>query len=299
MYYIKNILMLSRLKKNIPQKQLCYGLCSTTQLSRFENGQKYPTKIMFNTLMQRLGESSKDIPTLSSEDEINYIKTRNNYIYLLNENPTAAYNLLCQDKKLLFSKNKFDKQLVYTIKASIEKKTKKQLELYNKAISYTIPNFNTDKITTKYLLSHIEIQIICLIANCYEKIGNIDKATHIYSSLLNYTDINIFNTDEKNKNVIIICSYFAKLLLDNKNYIEAIHYANQGINACSGYELNNTKILPSLYCTKCICLYKLNKHKEAKKCALYTYHILQVFCTSTIQQEILLDIYTNIGIKFE
>lgn len=298
MYYIKNALMLNRFKKNITQKLLCKGLCSTTQLSRFENGQKYPTKIMFNTLMERLGESSDGIPSLTSEVEINYINTRNKYINLLHEDPTNAKMILIEDKNMLLSKNKFDKQLVYAIYASTETKVIKQLELYYKALSYTIPDFDIDMIPN-FLFSHMEITIICSISNCYKQLGNIEKAIQIYSSLLNYTDIHIHNKNEKNKNIITICSYLAKLLLDTKNYIEALHYAIMGIRACSGYELNNSKTLPLLYSTKCICLYKLKKYKEAKECALYTYHILQVFCTSSIRQEILLELYNNTDIKFD
>lgn len=48
-----------RLKKNISQKKLCSGLCSIAQLSRFETGQRFPKRIMFDALIERLGESSK------------------------------------------------------------------------------------------------------------------------------------------------------------------------------------------------------------------------------------------------
>lgn len=54
-YQIGLILKEFRIRHNISQEELCFGLCATSTLSRIENGRVLPSRGLLETLFRRMG----------------------------------------------------------------------------------------------------------------------------------------------------------------------------------------------------------------------------------------------------
>ena len=61
-----------REKQGISQERLCRGLCAVSALSRYENGERIPDRLLMNALIQRLGKSSDQLTTMISCQEYAY-----------------------------------------------------------------------------------------------------------------------------------------------------------------------------------------------------------------------------------
>ena len=60
----------TKLYEEIPQKKLCYGLCSDATLSRIELDERTPDKFLLDALVQRLGKSPDKFFSVLSERRI-------------------------------------------------------------------------------------------------------------------------------------------------------------------------------------------------------------------------------------
>lgn len=65
-----------REKQGISQERLCRGLCVVSALSRYENGERIPDRLLMNALIQRLGKSSDELTTMISCQEYAYFEWR-------------------------------------------------------------------------------------------------------------------------------------------------------------------------------------------------------------------------------
>ena len=63
-----------RKELGINQKELSRGICSITTLSRFESGEREPSKIVFDTLISKLGKNSNKWEIISSENDKSLIR---------------------------------------------------------------------------------------------------------------------------------------------------------------------------------------------------------------------------------
>lgn len=52
------LLTKEREKQGISQERLCRGLCAVSALSRYENGERIPDRLLMNALIQRLGKKN-------------------------------------------------------------------------------------------------------------------------------------------------------------------------------------------------------------------------------------------------
>ena len=60
-FQLGSIIRSRRIELGLSQEQLADGICSVPTLSRFENGERMPTKNHFEMLMQRLGYSAMSL----------------------------------------------------------------------------------------------------------------------------------------------------------------------------------------------------------------------------------------------
>ena len=63
-----------REKRGISQERLCRGVCAVSALSRYENGERIPDRLLMNTLIERLGKSSDKLVTMISCQEYAYFE---------------------------------------------------------------------------------------------------------------------------------------------------------------------------------------------------------------------------------
>ena len=72
--------------KQIPQNILCKNIVTQAVLSRFEQGSKTVNCLVFNALMQRLGEDPTKFTVLVSKKEYSYLNWRDSILAKLSRN---------------------------------------------------------------------------------------------------------------------------------------------------------------------------------------------------------------------
>ena len=134
-----------RLKKNLTQNQLAFGVCSTNQLYRIEKGKHYPSILILQQLSSKLGE-----------DITKYI------MFSCCSNPLYFSNLFCTLEELRLKRNyteilniisdiQNDSTYYYDINLPIIK----QLLGWYKGVS--ISNITTDNISVDYYINLLKL----------------------------------------------------------------------------------------------------------------------------------------------
>ena len=286
-----------RLHKKISQKKLCNGLCSIAQLSRYESGQRFPKKIMFDTLIERLGESSKYFNYVSDFLDYQQCQYREKLIYYSMSHNNAKVDYYIDKYKSSSDKlDSLDNQFLSMILISKIDSPEEKIKKYTDTIKMTIPEFDISNISN-YLLSHTEISLINAIACCYKKNNQLDIALNIFNSLAFYIDRNISSAYEKSRNQTLILANLTNLLLLNKQYIDVLYWSNKGIDICK--EINDSYFLPVLYHAKCKALINIGSIDEAKKLAVYTYYLFKVNGQTNLAELILKDLKQSSNISFK
>uniref|UniRef100_UPI0029437C07 helix-turn-helix domain-containing protein n=1 Tax=uncultured Tyzzerella sp. TaxID=2321398 RepID=UPI0029437C07 len=111
-----------RKELGINQKELSRGICSITTLSRFESGEREPSKIVFDTLISKLGKNSNKWEIISSENDKSLIRCKNYIDYLIKSEKWLQLEEAIKDyKKLIKIDNNLNEQYICFINAIIYK----------------------------------------------------------------------------------------------------------------------------------------------------------------------------------
>ena len=90
-----------REKRGISQERLCRGVCAVSALSRYENGERIPDRLLMNTLIERLGKSSDKLVTMISCQEYAYFEWKRKVKEALrNKKISLAQELLQKNESL-------------------------------------------------------------------------------------------------------------------------------------------------------------------------------------------------------
>ena len=230
-------ILLRNLRKTqgINQKELSRGICSLSTLSRFESGEREPSKIVFDALISKLGKNSNKWEIILSENDKLLIRCRNYIDYLIKCEKWLQLEETIKDYgKLIKTDNNLNEQYICFINAIIYKKNKD----YKKAIKECITGLeltglkiNLEKFKINVVISENELKLICLL---YEILleKNLINTLDIYNywkEIVNYIDEKCTD-DEYKLNFYIISFYnIAYILYLNNKYDESLLYINKGI----------------------------------------------------------------------
>lgn len=270
---VSDIIQKTRLELKITQAQLCKGICSVSMLSKIENGERYPTEILFSTLMERMGKSGKLYNIIGINSEVKISKYRNDILkYLINEDIFNAQKSINLFEHEIAKNDRLNMQFLYYVKACISSDSNERLNFGIAAIKYTIKDFSINTVSN-YLLSNLEILIINLIACTYKDIKQYSKAITYFKILIQYIEIHISDVAEKMRTYPLITLNLSNSYVMTKNYMEAIAISNKGISTCKS--MNNLQLISYFCYNKAISLAHLNIIDEANEMILYSYFTLK------------------------
>ncbi|MDF9557135.1 helix-turn-helix domain-containing protein, partial [Bacillus tropicus] len=230
-----------RMKKNISQSELCYGICSQSQISKIEKGMIYPSSILLYQLSERLGIDPNNIFALTQNKKLKYVE---NVKYVMRDcTKQKQYNELYEIVKQEKNENNFqlkeDKQFLIWHEAiaifHVNKSTKTALNLLNSALKLTLTNGD--------FLSEREIDIMQTMAIFYGENKEYEKSIHILRRCLTNFNKLDFPRDKEIKLKIIF--NLAKILGHADQHEEAIKYNDMGIKLA--INLNTLYLLGELY----------------------------------------------------
>lgn len=267
-YSVGKILKICREEKKITQEELCEGICTTSALSKIENGHREPTYVTFASLMERMGEwpEAYDIFIGDKVYRVNELQSRIR-TSLYHQELQKAGDLLDELEQEL--KN-FPNETVYhqflelgrTICKADGKFDGKYIEKLENIISWTVPDFGKKPIGQCFL-SHQELMLANNIAIGYGEIGEGEKAIGLLRELKEYLESNYMGNRNKATMYSTILLNLVKYLGLEGYYEEALGVAEKaiGILAETGKTL---KIATLRYDIAWICT-KLDQNKYQQR----------------------------------
>lgn len=188
-----------REKQGISQERLCRGLCAVSALSRYENGERVPDRLLMNALIQRLGKSSDQLTTMISCQEYAYFEWKRKVKEALRKkNISLAQELLQKKEALDGAVNAALQEQFYRYIQGILKGTYADISDLEEAIRLTHPEFS-GKIEEEDLFSIQELNLLLFYAKCTMQ-KEPERGRELLEVLLQY--IQEYITDIRAKNQI-------------------------------------------------------------------------------------------------
>lgn len=187
-----------REKQGISQERLCRGLCVVSALSRYENGERIPDRLLMNALIQRLGKSSDELTTMISCQEYAYFEWRRKVKEALRKkNISLAQELLQKKEALDGAVNAALQEQFYRYIQGILKGTYADISDLEEAIRLTHPEFS-GKIEEEDLFSIQELNLLLFYAKCKMQ-RDTEQGRELLEALLPYIQEHITDIQAKNQ----------------------------------------------------------------------------------------------------
>ncbi len=267
-YNIGQFIYRSRKAVGLTQEQLCHNedgvMCfSVETLSRIERGKQRPNYRTMREIMHRLGkENCFCTPYLKTADyRVLEIKRELKRAIALCDY-RGAERLLEEIEVGLSLDYMTNRQYLARTHALIDQRLgritlEECLEILEAALEMTVHSYRTRAFSYEVLLPE-EVVMVCNIANCYGKLGNMQRALQLLRSvnnMLNDETLQINNYpagihEMVNRNCI-------QWVGEQGNYCEAILQCNWAIKECLKKGIINT--MPSLYYARA---YNMQKFRE-------------------------------------
>lgn len=295
--YIGHIIKETRLKKQISSSKLCAGLCSPSMLTRIESGERYPSKLLFDALMERMGESGKNYNFIGSPREAELHRLLDLIItYYSHRNYEQLFIYIEQYRKIMNPKDKLELQILFLFESLYAKYN--NLPFYNKiidGINLTINHFDYSKIPY-YLLSNFERLLFNALGVYYVSSKEEDIAISIFKNLQflcnqhNDVDYNMLHTISIIRYNEIICH------LHKHNFSEICYLCSKMIPQTL---YNHQEIvLGRLYYQNCYAHLALDKDCINEDILLAYYTFLDIE-NDSYPDFLKKDINTDYGLTFE
>ena len=217
---------------------------STRQISRIENGTTNVNTAQFVSMLELLGESTKDswLLYLGSEEYKSYKKYKKIRRLLSYRLFDEAKDALSEFEKDKLSKHPFVKQFIAYVKIITNKDIaheKAVNELFT-VIRMSIPNFDENKIAG-YLMIYNEIYIANAIANRLYKIGETDRSIALAKGLIE--NRKNFHTSEEDRAILfpLLMTNLSTSLGKSGKITEALKVCNEALYISREY--NNLKYI--------------------------------------------------------
>ncbi len=216
----------------ISQSKLCKGLCSVPTLSRIEAGARDVDSLLLEALLERLGKTPNQFELILTDLDYESYQNREDIKKEIEEkNVLSAERLLNLYEKIFSSKGSVHKQFIVSCRALLNEiqggDVRTTIELFMEAISYTVPDFQTNEIGD-YYLSNTEFNIIIDIIQRMIAADMISRAKEILFQALDYLD-NHLSMVENNRLYPKVAIIACRLYQRENNPKLALEFCEKGI----------------------------------------------------------------------
>lgn len=281
-----------REKYRISQSKLCKGLCSTSTLSRIETGERDADALLLETLLERLGKVPNQFELILSDFDYDAYLTRKEIIKGIEDKDIdEAYRLLDIYDELAEDKVSPHRQFIMISQAHLNElkggKVEVTLDLLMEAITCTVPDFNTKKLSN-YFLSNSEFNIIIDILQKMISANMINDAEKVLDQIIDYLFWHEYMENSK-RHYPKVASIGGKFYLEQKKFDKALELCEKGLENHRGSykmeylgELLNIKARATEISLKAKNEWKDNKKKECLRLFIESYYVLD-FCSEDIE----------------
>lgn len=270
---IGKIIYQIRTQQGIKQSELCRGLCSTSTLSRYENGERRPDWLLVYALLQRLGKSGECFTVVLDLRGYDYLKWRMQVVESLEYAGTEGMLELlrreprCDEKNILRKQFRLAMQALYLYKKT--KEYAKCLELLDEALCCTLPAYRKEGM----LLQNVwELNLRIAMLNIYyewkKQEGQLNqqdtqRMISAIEEMIRFFERKYTSIKEKAKiypNAAIVAMH---LYLENKQYEKAVFHLQSALALLQ--KVGSTKGVLQLLEGLEWCYHLQKKRKQAEK----------------------------------
>lgn len=267
-YTIGDMVYESRRARGYSQEELSFGICSTSSLSRIENGSQIPGRKIFEALMQRLGISDSLYSTYISREEMEVCRFVEELVWSLERLDFAeSEKIVNMLESRLGKSHNLEKQYVSFAKANIFlQKTGDHETFFDmllKTIRMTMADFDPAKGIKRRLLTFHEITILDNIAIELYNNGKEEQGLGLLYELKEYMEEHIIDEQEKARKYPLVIYNISTCIGKMGRYEEAYSLCSRGISYC--VEHNKLVILPYLLTNMAYAAAELGRVEEAAK----------------------------------
>ena len=162
-----NMLEHLRVQQELSLNEVCSGLCTRSQLFKYENGTSVPKPLLADSLLQRLGITVQIFDFFCSAEETAYFRCRKQIILLDNTNPEKKAEYIREIEALSIAGETPVRQfLLYSRAMDLSLPAEREAALQD-ALSITIPSFNWTRHRTR--LNWTEFYMVYHLIRCHYK----------------------------------------------------------------------------------------------------------------------------------
>lgn len=287
--YLGEMIKNARKKSGYSQDVIRKGICGKSEISNIENGIIVPDKILFETLLERMGYSADKIGLLisSSEYEICILRGIIEEQLMVN-NWNQARDYLEEYKKIFHKKHVLHQQYSFMVEAVLadnqEHNELRAVECLEQSLFAIYPEFQLKRIN-EYALSGADLRAIIGIMDLKCRLGGMYRNDFILE-IEEYIEARIKDDDLFAKVYTQFAYVVAKSFLNNKEWEHARRVTEKGINflvAEGGIALLSELLLYNIQALKALGMSNqaLEREKE-RKSLTYAYEYFDVKMTNDL-----------------
>lgn len=288
-YTIGDMVFETRMARGYSQEELSFGICSTSSLSRIENGSQVPGRKIFEGLLQRLGVSESIYSVFVSREEMELYRLKQRLVWKLEDfDFDGIEELIGELEERLNGWDRLEHQYLLFAKASVlwcrQEKPQEAMEMLLTAISMTIPGFREAEDIRKRLLTFDEITILNSIALLYAQMGERSRALKLWFGLKEYMEVHVIDEEAKARKYPMLLYNMTVHLGEEKRYEEAFQLCGLGIEFCIKH--NKLVVLPFLMNNKACAAAELGRIEEARRFFTQAVVLFEICQKKSIVEEI-------------
>lgn len=194
-WHIGNVIRRLRTEQGISQGQLCRGLCSVATLSRIEAGNRDMDLILEHRVLNRLGYFPDKYESFESQEEFLQLEQRREIKKRMDSQEWDTLEALLKQYesqwKELARTNTLHRQFISTVRGWLlvrhQHRHQDGIKMLEMAIGLTVPGWK-DEWALKGLLAEEELEILNLLAQSYQLLGEEARAYEIWEQILLYLE---------------------------------------------------------------------------------------------------------------
>jgi len=296
-----SIIKTMRKEMGLSQEEMAEQLfISVRQLARMESGEVGMDVWQFITTLELLGAPSEDfwLLYLDSGEYASYrdyrrLRRRLNYDNL---SGAKAKDIIADMENSPLIKQPAVKQYVSHAKTygDTDMPITEKMDRLLEAMYMSKPHFDEDKIS-EYRMTYNEISIALCIAECYEALGEYDRAISMLQSMISSRER--AKVSEEDNELIFSSIYFvlACILRSAGRYKDAVRACDKAIEICREY--NNHRNIPAMLFCMADCYYMLGEEELIYKTLLVRgYYTAYAIGRNDIAKAIKTDALNNYGL---
>lgn len=215
-------------------KDIVKGVCQINILYKLGKGQYIDDKIVVDRILKRVGLDPGEVEMIIlKRDAQRFIQREKIYEAYNQEQYEEAEQLIQQYEEATINEHVIHQQFIGKMRVLIIMQRKGNINLeismLREIISYTIPEFE-NKPLKQLCLAPEEMELLTLLAACYRRRNQLERAKHILKQIVDYTKERKISPNLTAMYMPYVYLELSKIYERKEQYEDARYYAITGIN---------------------------------------------------------------------